>query len=829
RKDTYFRWVLEDFAKHGVTWGDFIQWIAQPSSQCRNDLWNGFFINRVQVREVLDLWTTKNSESAKTTIRQWALTYLGDLLGQEASRTTKDGVLLTPRMSISESFVLDFNLRAIHSRLFDVCPAMTTLMRKFCTTSRHARLEVKNHKTPQEEAIRVGTALVDLLGQRSQNNSYVCYIMGLYLYATGASRQTLSLLSSLNVATSYSALVGSGSTKEMVDTHHRGTSIALSLQRAFHRGAGLLRKLSTSCRASAATRAHTAPFGLVYDNINFMFKVAEQILGRKDSQENGTCATIFALQQASLSDMKASHLLERFNAAPPLSVQDIIHTPAETTLFRQSLEHTILRVIVSQSPLFERFRDAVHSCLPATDNKIPVHKTDVYPLPAMHIDESSITGNAEVIDTIFTDLGFDVNALEFGELAKLTFGDQLSISRLRSINANRAGHDALHRSFSSLVFGPGFFHHQMTLVHGIMETHWGDPQAGSQSPASLHAINTSLDRKPIVMSSLPPYRVCRDLIFTTLTGSLLHCLELVSRCESLEDYAANVEFEELQNHVTEIYDTYVRPTVASTLRQARHEELECGQEGEHFDTPPTPLHSSQANITAGDMVFENMCLFMRDALVLREFNDAIKGGYSGRIIRTLKILALMYRGSGRTKYAYEMLHIIHNLTHLWPAPLRNIMINNWLVNPTGKDDAFVPVDLLQEHLNFWIKVMYKAQGSNASWEWLEMISPCVGVLRKLATQINDSLGAHLGSKHRSPDLTKDYETICNRLREYNVLVPEAGRLIYSDNPSKGEVLNIVSAGLKQLPGPLNDYNRTFEQLQRQRRITPLALAAKPVS
>ena len=72
----------------------------------------------------------------------------------------------------------------------------------------------------------------------------------------------------------------------------------------------------------------------------------------------------------------------------------------------------------------------------------------------------------------------------------------------------------------------------------------------------------------------------------------------------------------------------------------------------------------------GDMIFENMSLFLRDALILYEFNDAIKGGYSGRIIRVLKVLALMYRGSGRTKYAHELLHLIHNLTHVWPKPLR---------------------------------------------------------------------------------------------------------------------------------------------------------------
>lgn len=33
-----------------------------------------------------------------------------------------------------------------------------------------------------------------------------------------------------------------------------------------------------------------------------------------------------------------------------------------------------------------------------------------------------------------------------------------------------------------------------------------------------------------------------------------------------------------------------------------------------------------------------------------------------------------------------------------------IVLNNWLLNPTGKRNAFVEVDLVQEHLNFWIKV-----------------------------------------------------------------------------------------------------------------------------
>ncbi|KAJ7714778.1 hypothetical protein B0H14DRAFT_3014885, partial [Mycena olivaceomarginata] len=121
--------------------------------------------------------------------------------------------------------------------------------------------------------------------------------------------------------------------------------------------------------------------------------------------------------------------------------------------------------------------------------------------------------------------------------------------------------------------------------------------------------------------------------------------------------------------------------------------------------------------TPGDKIFENACLFLRDALVSRELTDAVKAGDSGRIVLILELLACSYRGNGRTKYAHEMLHLIHNLTKVWPASIRKIVLNNWLLNPTGNHFSWVEVDLMQEHMNYCIK----AHGSSASWEWLEMV------------------------------------------------------------------------------------------------------------
>ncbi len=73
------------------------------------------------------------------------------------------------------------------------------------------------------------------------------------------------------------------------------------------------------------------------------------------------------------------------------------------------------------------------------------------------------------------------------------------------------------------------------------------------------------------------------------------------------------------------------------------------------------------------MVFENAVYFLRDALLLREFTDAIKAGDSEHVVLVLKVFTLSYRRSGRLKYAYETLNFLHNYTHVWPKSLRCIV------------------------------------------------------------------------------------------------------------------------------------------------------------
>ncbi|KAH9940490.1 uncharacterized protein BXZ73DRAFT_42703 [Epithele typhae] len=829
-----FEGILETLKKANTPWGDFLEWISTPTSGHREERWRGFCMNGKQVERVLDLWAYRNTKTGMATVGNWAVKHVGREARDgrlEADALTRSGILQGSKTEVTEEFLEKLDMSDFLGGVREKCPTMAAVMREFSTTPRQRRQNARDDAEGKDrsardkrKAIRIGMALIDLLGERSQNNSLLKHIIGLYLFASGASRQTITVLASLGICSSYAAIAGSSKTgtdappkaaangkdKRLDDDSEDDPDLRarvpsdqapVAASPKLPPGAGLLRRLSETARHAARFIARSTPFGAVYDNINMVFKVQEQIVGRKDAQENGTCATIFPLFNASPTDMKASDLLSSIHAAPPLNFSQVMLSPTELTSLRNSLVHTVLRELVNNCECFSKFRSRVLNSNPETDDQIPLHKTKPYTLPAMNIDESSIIGNAEVLDAIMKELGIDSDSDSFPTLVQLFFGDQLSVARARTILANRGGHERLAQSYGYAVFCPGLFHYQMALVNGIMETHFGETEgAGSRNPTSLSFFNTILNRKPIIPTSLPPYRTCRDLVFVSLTACVLTCFKLVSGCNSLEEYAS-------QNTVDELRDDRAAEVAA---RLAAHEEAIRNGE-KHEDNLGYDVYADA--LKQGDLLYENACLFLRDALIAREFTDAIKGGYSGRIVRVLKHLALAFRGCGRTKYAYELLHFIHSLEVVWPKPLRNIILKNWLVNPTGKENAWVPVDLMQEHMNFWTKIVFKAQGSNASWDWLSMITPCITLFRQLILQINSQQGARLGIKHHTPSIKRDLACLQDSMHAHEIFSHTPGR--YLHGLKKPLVPDVVTTGTLTLNKPLTEYNTTFTQLQEQ--------------
>ncbi|KAL1658032.1 hypothetical protein GGF50DRAFT_68075 [Schizophyllum commune] len=826
-KEAAFEAALDILEESGASFGEMLLYVLDPKGNTTREWrWHNLFKHRSTVHRAFE-WmalTKKNSPTARSTAVDGMLNVVQRLLGDEARAITKSGSLRPPS-KVDQDFVLGYKFADLPKRIRVRCPLILRILTSITTTTRQVQ-ECTPAKLAHKQFVTAAYATL-LLGEYSRENSYFRHVFGLYLFASGATRQLITVLNHLGVSVSYVTLAGRGgkslawdnisSPEGEIDQPGTGTASAPTDgsptsdfddeepaepgQRKTRRARlGTLEKLSLSMRELTRELVAAHAFLVAYDNINMSWKVAEQIIGRTDSVESGTCATVVPLHGGEKpSDMRTEDLDRAFDKALPLSIDDIRLTKEEVLQLDDFLVHTVLRLAVRYGgPGMEKFRQRVLDTQPLSSHVIPIHTSEVHPLPTYPIDESSKKGNADFIDAAMTELKYNDRA----DVACLVAGDQLSMARLREVAAARAGHEGGPNALRWPVFVPGFFHYQMAAVNALIYAHLGSINHDVSNPASLQAHNTLLRRKPIVATSLPPYHVLKGLAFDSLGARILDCLLRVSGKASLDALCDGLTWQDLKELARQVVRQFTDTRIVDKLRRAR---AKYGKDH-------------------GDVVYENAILFIRDALLLREFNDAIKAGDSGRIILVLKKWAFSFRAQGRSRYATEVLYLIHNLTHVWPPEIRNAVLDNWLVNPSGKPNANHPVDLLQEHNNLLIKAFYQAHGSNASWEWSGTVSPCVTILRQLNNDVNRTLGARQGKKHAIPDLTEDINELMRSLAHHKVHEVQLGRILDEDDAT-GAVPDAVASGHTQLTygatSPLKKYNEAFLALQKRRRVSPL--------
>jgi hypothetical protein len=116
-------------------------------------------------------------------------------------------------------------------------------------------------------------------------------MLGLYLYASGAQRQTITVLSTLGISESYTNIITKNKRRatkkpEKEETHEEIDAPETQREGGEDNGStrssftGTLHQLSESLRTNIRSIASTGLYSIVYDNINMMFRNAEQIVGR---------------------------------------------------------------------------------------------------------------------------------------------------------------------------------------------------------------------------------------------------------------------------------------------------------------------------------------------------------------------------------------------------------------------------------------------------------------------------------------------------------------------------------------------------------------------
>lgn len=223
------------------------------------------------------------------------------------------------------------------------------------------------------------------------------------------------------------------------------------------------------------------------------------------------------------------------------------------------------------------------------------------------------------------------------------------------------------------------------------------------------------------------------------------------------------------------------------------------------------------------MPLENICLFNRDALLLRQLKYAIKRGDVGAILDICTHWMVMFRGTGRMpKYADALFHLLVDLKTMHPK-LREAWLMNWLANLSGKVNGFKEMDLLQEHQNFWAKIIYCAKGSNRSWEWLAMVSVSIFALRDVIRQVQSEYKTPFNAtSHTSPSAEADLKTLRNYLKSEQLQTYKFDR---DNNQYATPVRDLLAVGAEYANKPSAFRNFTYTR----RKATNFGVSEGPVT
>ena len=224
---------------------------------------------------------------------------------------------------------------------------------------------------------------------------------------------------------------------------------------------------------------------IVYDNINMSFRRYNQRTTNKDSFENGATATlILTFEKPPVEQVQ--------DPTRHLRASDIYPTAAQDVHLKGTYRYHLIEVLRRRTA--NSFQNPISE---PVKNRLKVERTKAYPLPSMHIDQSTVEGNRDILDEIMKVLELSPETCFDDQTRLIVAGDQLTLARVRSIARLRWDEDKAYYRVEWAVPVLQLFHLQMVLATTILKTHWGS----RKTPGSLCYFITVLEESGLAMTS----------------------------------------------------------------------------------------------------------------------------------------------------------------------------------------------------------------------------------------------------------------------------------------------------------------------------------------
>ncbi|KAF9343521.1 hypothetical protein BGX26_005608 [Mortierella sp. AD094] len=261
-------------------------------------------------------------------------------------------------------------------------------------------------------------------------------------------------------------------------------------------------------------------------------------------------------------------------------------------------------------------------------------------------------------------------------------------------------------------------------------------------------------------------------------------------------------------------DELIRHTFISTVRRAS--EAVLGSDADKLDKDLSVDDRNAMFSTVADKVVDryytkyrsfrkqcsagsnNAALFLRDAALYLELSDAIKAGDIGRIEEVLVWLTIMFQAMDNKNYANELLRLHCDIRYSWTPEVKITMMSSWLINTSGRPNGWIPADLYQEHNNLLTKVIYKAKGSNASWEHLaKLVSTNIRAFGEITSRMGSEFRLRKNSsKHATVSAEIDIDLLSTALKEHRIF-----EILENTTPTvapEDNVVDLLAKGIEML-------------------------------
>ncbi|KAJ7692638.1 hypothetical protein B0H14DRAFT_2419764, partial [Mycena olivaceomarginata] len=272
--------------------------------------------------ELLDLIRKRQPEM----VSQWISKAAGGVLAEEGTQLAQ---LLRPPQGQSVTATLQsFSLERILADAEDIAPTLCALLKML---TRGCDEDTVNSAGRRDVDLVVTTVICMLAQARNEKSSEYQTTMAFYLLACGATRSQFDVLS------------------------HAG--ICISYQTALRK----IKDLGQERLAEIRKLARTHLFMLIWDNLNFAFRLAQQRIGSVDHFDNGTTATLVLLWGVSPGDLPLNILPPRMTRLPVLDfkAEDLLPTLEDVqqleALHRWHIENKLVEAYPALRGRFFRF------------------------------------------------------------------------------------------------------------------------------------------------------------------------------------------------------------------------------------------------------------------------------------------------------------------------------------------------------------------------------------------------------------------------------------------------------------------------------------------